>query len=112
MIPAGRLNRQATLKRPPATKDSLGLKKLKPSDYTTVTTFRCSMESNGSVETEYRDGVVLVNAWSISCRAASVDGILPTDHIVIEGRTLAIRGIRDEGGEGIMLEIDCEEVIP
>jgi hypothetical protein len=109
MISGGRLRWTATIKRENNT-DTLGKKER--SFTTTVGTFRCDLRDIGSAEIGYSDGIAATNTWEVHARwqAIEAEGLLETDKLVIDGKTMSIVGIRNEFNRDRLAVITCVEV--
>jgi hypothetical protein len=110
LISGGRLRFTATIKRESQV-DNTGKKQKDFS--TTVGTFRCDLRDTGSTEMVYAGGPALGNSFDCLARwdAIKAEGLLPTDRLIIRGRTFNIMGIRNEGERDRLATITVEEVI-
>lgn len=95
MISAGRMRFTATIKRE-SNVDDYGKKE--STFGTTVGTFRCDLRNLGATEVDYGEGVSSVNTWEVYARwqAISALGLLETDRLSVDGKTLRISGIENE----------------
>lgn len=110
MISAGRLRFLATVKRE-ENFDNIGKKQ---KDFvTTMGTFRCDLRDTSSVEIEYAGGIASSNQFDCLARwdAINAVGLLPSDRLLIQGRTFNIIGIRNEGLRNRLATITVEEIV-
>lgn len=110
MISAGRLRFRATIKRN-SVPDNTGLRD--KSFSTTVGYFRCDMIDLGGGEQEYAGGTSEGRNWELHCRwgAIEAEGLLGSDRLEVDGKTLNIIGIRNEFNRDRLATITCSEVV-
>lgn len=109
MISAGRLRFRAQIRRSNAT-GALGLRN---KDYEDVIGyFRCDMTDLGGGESSYAGGISDIRNWELSCRWQAIYelGLLASDHIVVDGKTLNISAISNEYNRDRLGKIQCSEV--
>lgn len=109
MISGGRLRFTATILREENV-DNLGKKE--KTFATEVGTFRCDLRDVSSFEAPYGAGVAAIRTWEVFARwqAISALGLLETDRLVVDGKTMSIKGIRNEMNRDRLATIEVEEI--
>lgn len=99
----------ATIKRESNT-DVLGKKKR--AFGTTIGSFRCDLVNLGASEVDYGEGTSSVNLWEVRARWQAIQelGLLETDILQVDGKTLYINGIENEDNRDRLALINATEV--
>jgi head-tail adaptor len=94
MISAGRLKYLATVYTASASQDALGLR---DDTFVAASQFRVDMRSESAAESQYADGVAVLQTYELRARwqAWVASGCTTLDRLNVRGHTLRITGVQN-----------------
>ena len=109
MISAGRLRFLARRLIASVIQDALGLR---TAAWVDGQYFRCDVRSDSAQEQGYADGVAVMATYEVRCRwntCVSI-GLTASDRILVRGKLLRVRAIRNLEEADRVAVIDCEHI--